>query len=227
MNLKIKEHKSKLELVYATLKNAIVSGEWKPGERRNASEIGKILGVSRTPVIEASRLLELEGLLKVLPQVGLEVTRLTSEEAEEIFYVRGALSGLAAVHACRHLTDKDLAKLEKMAQSMDLCSKEANSEEFGKLNREFHYHIFRICNLPHLIMMLERYWNNGNRYARYFGCLPGVMASTVRNHHEILEALKERDEMRAKTAAEKNCFEFGIALSNYLKTENMDHDEFS
>jgi DNA-binding GntR family transcriptional regulator len=227
LNLKIKPHKSKLELVYDTLKNAIVSGEWKPGERRNANEIGKILGVSRTPVIEASRLLGLEGLLKVLPQVGLEVTRLTSEEAEEIFYVRGALSGLAAVHACRHLTDKDLAKLEKMAQSMDLCTKDSNSEEFGRLNREFHHHIFRSCNLPHLIMMLERYWNNGNRYARYFGCLPGVMASTARNHHEILKALKERDEMRAKTAAEKNCFEFGIALSNYLKTENIANGEFS
>ena len=216
-----------MELVYDTLKNAIVSGEWKPGVRRNANEIGKILGVSRTPVIEASRLLELEGLLKVLPQVGLEVIGLTSKEAGEIFYVRGALSGLAAAHACRYITDKDLDKLERLAQAMDACAEDGNSEEFGKLNREFHYHIFRSCNLPHLIMMLERYWNNGNRYARYFGCLPGIMASTARNHHEILKALREKDEVGAKTAAEKNCFEFGIALSDHLKTEKMDGNEFS
>jgi DNA-binding GntR family transcriptional regulator len=217
LNLRIREHKSKMELVYETLKTAITSGEWKIGERRNAIEIAKVLGVSRTPVIEASRLLEMEGLLRVLPQVGLEVPILTSEEQEEVFLIRGALSGLAAARACRFLDEKDLIKLETITQSMDSFAKEGNSEEFFKLNREFHQILFRNCRLPHVIMLLQRYWNNGNRYAPFFGQVPGIMDTVAQNHHRIISALKSRNENEAKAAAERNCFEFGAALADYLR----------
>lgn len=210
-----------MELVYETLKKAIIGGQWKIGERRNIKELSEALNVSRTPVLEASKLLEMEGLLRILPQVGLEVPRLTSEDVEEIFYIRGALSGLATEHACRHLKEKEIEKLGNLVESMDQFVEEEDYEQFSKLNRAFHNCVYKNCKLPHLIMLLERYWHNGNRYAQFFRHLPEARICSAQNHHRILAALKDRDEKKARIEAEKDSVDFGAALSAFLQ-QNKD-----
>jgi len=213
----MKNHKSKTELVYETLKKYIITGKWEPGERRNADEIANMLKVSRSPVIAASKLLETEGLLKILPQVGMEVPKLTEEGVEEIFYLRGALSGLATAHACQHLKQKQLKKLKDLAELMDWCVLKNDHEQFSKLNREFHYTIFRNCKLSHLVILLSKYWDSGNRYAHFFSSLPKIMVSSATNHHEILEALEKRDEKTARIIAEKDSVDFGLEASKFMK----------
>jgi DNA-binding GntR family transcriptional regulator len=217
LSLAIRKHKSKTELVYESLKKFINSGQWKVGERRNANELAKALNVSRTPVIEASKILEIEGLLKVLPQVGLEVSKLTHNEVREVFLIRGVLSGLATAQAYDHLTDKDLGKLENLVELMDECVATGDYEHFPKINREFHWHIYRACKLPNLIMLLERYWNNGNRYSGFFKNLPETRTISAQHHHRILEALKSGDKEEARIAAEKDSMDFGMALSKFVR----------
>ncbi len=212
----IKTHKSKTELVYEAMKQSIIERKWKPGERRNADEIAKELVVSRTPVIDASKLLETEGLLIILPQVGLEVPKITKEGIGVIFYIRGALSGLATEHACEYLEKKDLEKLEKLIELMDRCDKEKNFNRFSKLNREFHYCIFNRCKLESLLFLLSRYWDSGSRYAQFFKYLPDIMTRSSRNHRDILEALRRRDRKAARALAEKDTTNFGLAVSKFL-----------
>jgi DNA-binding GntR family transcriptional regulator len=212
----IKNHKSKTEIVYDTLKKSIIDGKWQPGQRRNADEISKAMNVSRTPVIEASKLLETEGLLKILPQVGLEVPKLTKRGIEETFYIRGVLSGLATAHACKYMEKADIQKLQGLLRSMNQCVSKKNYRKFSKLNREFHYSIFKNCKLPHLFVLLGRYWDNGNRYAKFFEHLPQVMISSMKYHRDILGGLKNRDEERARFAAEKDSVDFGLTVSKYL-----------
>jgi DNA-binding GntR family transcriptional regulator len=216
VNSLIKEHKSKTELVYETLKKAIINGKWQAGKRRNTIEIAKALKVSRTPVLEACKLLETEGLLKIRPQVGVEVPKLSQQGIEEIFHIRGALSGLATEQACRFFKERDIKKLRELAEAMDRCLPEKDYIQFSKLNREFHYCIFKKCNLPHLLMLLGRYWDSGNRYAPFFKYLPKIMASSAQYHHDILNALASRDEMKARQAAEKDSLEFGLEVSKFL-----------
>jgi DNA-binding GntR family transcriptional regulator len=216
MDLSIKTYKSKMELVYETLKDSILNGQWKPGERQNANEIAEMLHVSRTPVIEASRLLEVEGLLKILPQVGLEASRLTSEEVEETFRIRGALAGLAAAHACRHLTDKEFEKIEQLIRAGEQYVTEGNYKRYAELNKEFHQSIYRFCGMPHLISLLERYWNNGSRYSKYFNYMPEFSISAARDHREILNALKIRDPELARATVEKHSNRFLEALLKYI-----------
>jgi DNA-binding GntR family transcriptional regulator len=212
----IKSHKSKTELVYETIKQSIIECKWKPGERRNADEIAKSLGVSRTPVIAASKLLETEGLLTILPQVGLEVPSTTKEGVEEIFYIRGALSGLATEHACEYIEKKDLEKLEDLIELMDRCVKNKNFNRFAKLNREFHYCIFSKCKLENLLFLLSRYWDSGSRYAQFFKYLPDMMMHSSRNHRDILEALRRKDRKAARAYAEKDTTNFGLAIVKFL-----------
>ncbi len=217
LSLPIKKHRSKTELVYEALKKFINSGQWKVGERLNANQLAKALNVSRTPVIEASKLLELEGFLKVLPQVGLEVAKLTHGEAREVFLIRGALSGLATAHACEHLTEKDFGKLENLVELMDRCVVTGDYEEFAKINREFHWLIYRACKLPNLVMLLERYWNNGNRYSRFFKNIDETREISAQHHHRILEALKSGDKEKARIAAETDSVDFGMALAKFVR----------
>lgn len=209
-------HKSKTDFVYEVLKKNIFEGKWKPGQRRNADEIAKALRVSRTPVISAGKLLETEGLLRIIPQVGMEVPHLTKEGIEETFHIRGVLSGLATALACRSINEKGLKRLGDLVKLMDRCVPKRDYKRFSKLNREFHYTIFKNCGMPHVLMLLSRYWDSGSRYAKFFDYLPGVMASSAESHREILEALRKRDEAVARFAAEKDSLDFGLAIAKFL-----------
>jgi DNA-binding GntR family transcriptional regulator len=220
-------HKSKTDLVYGILKKEILNNRWGTGERRNAQEIAKALGVSRTPVNEASKLLELEGLLKVLPQVGLEVPELTPQEVEEIFQIRSALLGLATAQASKHITEKSLKALQELDEEMDRCISAEDFDGFIKCNRKFHQMIYESCRMPHLIMLVERYLDSSYRYSRYFRFLPEILNSSAQNHKEILDALKKRDFAAAKSAGERDALHFGETLSAYLARNEQEKEERS
>lgn len=209
-------HTSKTELVYYAIKSEIIKGKWPPGARRNADEIAKKMHVSRTPVIAGCKLLEAEGLLSILPQVGMEVPSLTKDKVEEIFCIRGVLSGLATEKSCHHLREKDLKKLEELSTLMSRLEPRNDFKKFSKLNREFHYYIFNKCRFPLLLNAIDTFWDNGDRYAQYFRSMPESMVSAAKIHHEIVTALKNRDAGKARILAEEDSVNFGLALSKFL-----------
>jgi DNA-binding GntR family transcriptional regulator len=214
---KVKLHKTKMQLVYDYMKESIVRGRWKAGERRNANEIAKELNVSRTPVIDVSRVLEREGYLRILPQIGLVATQLTPQEVEEVFLIRGALLGLATAEASQHLQKEDLLTLERLLAEMKAASAAGQVEEFIRLNRKFHQAIYRSCRLPSLIAEVERFWSSSSRYTQLFRQLPLFYNSSIEKHEAILRALKRRDYAAAKSAAEEDTVYFGRALADYLR----------
>ncbi len=213
----IKPHKSKKDLVYETLKESITNGKWEPGEKRNANEIGKKLGVSRTPVIEACKALEIEGLLRILPQVGIEVPQMTIEEVEEIFYIRGALEGLAAQRACRHMNNKDFEKLEEFFKTCNGHIKTESFRQYARVNKEFHLFICRCSNMPQLINLLERYWHSKRYSWLLFSYMPEILISLEEDHRQIINSLKNREEEKARSRAEKHSHHFMAALVNFLR----------
>jgi DNA-binding GntR family transcriptional regulator len=216
MNLS-KTHKTKTDLVYEVLKKSILDGKWKPHQRLNSNQIARDLGVSRTPVIEASRILQMEGILSILPQIGLEVKELSPSEIEEIFFIRGALGGVAAAQACRYIKERRIEDLERILVEMEKALKKKDYRKFSALNKRFHWIIYEACNLPNLIELVERYWNNGDRYARFFKCFPETLSSLLKNHYEMLEAFKFRDFERARKAVEKDSTDFGHALAEFIR----------
>lgn len=99
--------------VFTEIREAILSGKYEEGEELREVNIGKDLGVSRTPVREALRQLELEGLVRVIPNKGAYVTGITSKDIQDIFVIRSYLEGLAAAWACEHISEEQLAELEE------------------------------------------------------------------------------------------------------------------
>jgi transcriptional regulator, gntR family len=105
LRLNMDEYLPLREVVFKTLRNAIVHGEFEPGERLMEVTLAKRLGVSRTPVREAMRMLELEGLVVMIPRRGAEVARITAKDLSDALEIRMALEDLAAGLACKRIDD--------------------------------------------------------------------------------------------------------------------------
>jgi len=214
--IKMLTHKSKSELAYEAIKNSIIKAQWKPGEKKSFSQLSALLDVSRTPVVDACKQLEIEGLVKVRPQVGVEATILSKNEAGEIFKIRGVLEGLAGVEASQNLTKENFKVLENLIEEMDACSAESDYDRFGNLNRRFHKLIYNASKMELLIKLLDRFWDNGNRYATFFQYLPEIVKRSIKNHREIVQALRAREESFIRLTLEKDSIGFGRALADYL-----------
>ena len=100
--------------VFQKIRDGILKGEYKENEELRESTIGKKLGVSRTPVREALRQLELEGLVKIVPNKGAYVTGITGKDVKDIYLVRSLLEGLCARWATEHITEEQIEKLEEI-----------------------------------------------------------------------------------------------------------------
>ena len=106
MTMAINDYLPLRDVVFNTLRQAILKGELEPGERLMEIQLAQKLGVSRTPIREAIRKLELEGLVVMIPRKGAEVARITEKDMKDVLEVRGALEELAVALACRHVTDE-------------------------------------------------------------------------------------------------------------------------
>ena len=110
--LNLDEYKPLRDVVFENLRGAIVEGRLKPGERLMEVQLAEQLGVSRTPVREAIRKLELEGLVVMLPRKGAYVANMSLKDLIDVLEIRASLEGLAASLAAERITDEDIKKLE-------------------------------------------------------------------------------------------------------------------
>ena len=111
--IQLDSYKPLRELVFETLREAIASGRLKPGQRLMELQLAEDLGVSRTPVREAIRQLELEGLVVMVPRKGAYVAELSLRDMAEVFEMRAALDGLAAALAAERITEEEIDFLER------------------------------------------------------------------------------------------------------------------
>ena len=107
------------DVVFNTLRRAILTGELKPGERLMEIHLANRLGVSRTPIREAIRKLELEGLVTMIPRRGAEVAQITEKSLQDVLEVRRALDALCAELACDRITEEGKAALKKACDSFE------------------------------------------------------------------------------------------------------------
>ena len=143
------------ELV-AVLRDMILGGELKPGDKIPEAALCARFGVSRTPLREATKVLAAEGLLQLLPSRGAQVAKITSAEIEELFPIMGALEGLAGELACRKASDAEIAAIRVMHDEMVGCYRRNEYAAYAKLNRSIHEAFFTAARSP----VLTGYFNN-------------------------------------------------------------------
>lgn len=175
------------------LRHMIVEGDLKPGEKLSEKDLSEFFGVSRTPLREALKVLGKEGLVSLVPNRGATVSKLTIADLEEAFPIMGALESVSGELACAHITDAEIAKLERLHNEMVDKYKTGDLKNYFKLNENIHSLILDAARNPTLSEM-QRSLSGRIRRARYMANMSAERwARAVAEHEAILAALKERD----------------------------------
>jgi DNA-binding GntR family transcriptional regulator len=186
------------EAVAARLRDMIVEGRLAPGERLNERELCEQLGISRTPLREAFRVLATEGLIALPPNRGAQVVTLSPQDIRDTFDVMGALEGLSGELACKHVTDADIAALKIMHDEMVAHHVRGDLPNYYRINRVIHERINAIAGNPTLTRTYRAL--NDRLHALRFrsNYIKEKWDRAVADHGEMLEALAARDGERLR-----------------------------
>lgn len=190
--------------VYEQLRQAILEDRLKPGERLVERKLADYLGVSRTPVREAIRMLELEGLVAQLPRGGTVVAQITDLEVLEIYRIRAVLEGLAARMAAEKIKPEQLRQLVNLLKDIELYANKADLESLDRVHQQFNDLIYKAADSQRLYAMITTLVEHISRYARVGYCQPGRIEEATREHRLLVEAIKTRDGSLAERVAREH-----------------------
>ncbi len=176
--------------VYEQLKRAILNGYMQPGERLIERKLAELLGVSRTPVREAIRVLELEGLVAHFPRVGVVVTQVSDIEVMEIYRIRAVLEGLCARMAAEKVKPQEVEQLTELLAKIEEYAKGSQMEKLEQTHQSFNDVIYRAADSQRLYSMIITLVEHINRYTRVGYSHPGRIEEANREHRQLLEAIK-------------------------------------
>lgn len=201
INFDIQNHRPLREIVYEELKAQILKGDIKPGTRMMEVELAEVLGVSRTPVREAIRKLEKEGLVKIEPRRGAYASELSVKDMVDILEVRQSMEGLAAYYCAQRINDEQKEQLRDYALAFNEAVEEGVYEDMISYDTKFHHLIVECCDNDILVHMIEQLQELVLRF-RYLYYSDFKRAEQMpAEHHEIFEAVASGDAERAREAA--------------------------
>ncbi len=199
--LNLDEYKPLRDVVFENLREAIVEGKLKPGQRLMEVQLAEQLGVSRTPVREAIRKLELEGLVVMLPRKGAYVADMSLKDIIDVLEIRASLEGLAASLAAERISDEDIKKLESIVDEFKDSVNESDVEYLLKKDVEFHECIFEAANNKKLHQVINSLWEQVYRFRFTYVSDYDSTVKIIEEHKMILDAIKTGDSKLAKKYA--------------------------
>lgn len=204
IQIKLDNYKPLRELVFEALREAILKGVLKPGERLMEIQLAEEMGVSRTPVREAIRKLELEGLVAMVPRKGAYVASLSMKDIIEVFEIRGALEGLAAELAAERITDEELEELERYLVRITESIEAGDLALVVAIDTDFHSQLYKASRNERLAQIINNLREQIQRFRTTSLSLPGRMQAALEEHKKIVEAISARDGALARRLAEEH-----------------------
>ena len=199
------------DVVFNTLRKAILRGELKPGERLMEIQLANKLGVSRTPIREAIRKLELEGLVLMIPRKGAEVAQITEKNMQDVLEVRKALEELSVQLACERITPEQVEEMKMAAEDFRKVLNSGDVTKIAEADVKFHDIIFAATNNQRLITLLnnlrEQMYRFRVEYLKQKECYPQLL-----EEHDKLIALISGGEV------EEACELMGCHIDNQAST---------
>lgn len=186
------------DIVFNTLRQGILRGILPPGQRLMEIQLAEHLGVSRTPVREAIRKLELEGLVITLPRKGAEVAEITQKDLQDVLAVRCALEALAVELACEAITKEELEALKSLLNNFQELMFTNNITELAECDVKFHDIIFAATHNNRLIQLLNNLREQMYRYRLEYLKDKDAHPTLLREHQEIITHLENRDIEKAR-----------------------------
>ncbi len=202
LNFDIQNHRPLREMVYEELKMQILTGAIVPGTRMMEVELAKEIGVSRTPIREAIRKLEKEGLVTIEPRRGAYASQISTEDMVEILEVRQNMEGLAAFFAASRMQPEQLAELKEVSEHYNAAVHAGDMEEMIKHDTRFHRIIVESCNNKILVQMIEQLQELVLRFRYIYYDNFRRAENMPEEHLEIMNAIETGDAEAARKAAD-------------------------
>ena len=222
-NLKIEGYELLSQKVYRALKTEIIKGSLKPGTKLSEGKIAKQMEVSRTPIREALRELAAEGFVKISPNQGVVVSNASVEDVQEVLQIRGVLEGLAARLATKTINEEEIKELEKYQKRMEHYTNKDDVLAFSEMDAEFHELILNICGNNRLIQIRKNLSDQAHRYRIRSLSIPGRLKYSLKEHQEIVEALKRKNPEHADRLSQKH---IENVLANILAHKDKEEDKY-
>lgn len=202
LNFDIQNHRPLREMVYEELKMQILTGAIVPGTRMMEVELAEEMGVSRTPIREAIRKLEKEGLVVIEPRRGAYASQISTQDMVEILEVRENMEGLAAFFAASRMQPEEMAELKEIEAKYNDAVIEGSMEDMIKYDTRFHRIIVESCNNKILVQMIEQLQELVLRFRYIYYDNFRRAENMPEEHRMIIEAIESGNAEAARDAAD-------------------------
>jgi len=223
--IELDNYKPLRDIVFETLREAIIAGQLRPGERLMEVQIAEELGVSRTPVREAIRKLELEGFVIMVPRKGAYVSDMSIKDVTDVFEIRRALEGLAAELAAERMTEDELEELERLLVRTAETTARLDVLSTVDMDTGFHQVIYEASRNEKLSNMLYHLREQIQRFRTQSLSRPGRLRRVLVEHQGIVDALKQRDTDLARQLAEGHIDNAEDALLAVFQEDGEEEEE--
>lgn len=208
------------DVVFNTLRRAILTGQLKPGERLMEVHLANKLGVSRTPIREAIRKLELEGLVVMIPRRGAEVAKISEKSLQDVLEVRRALDEFIVELATSRITKEQLNRLKEAASEFETATKDQDTATIAKADVAFHDIIMEATGNLRLKQLVNNLAEQMYRYRFVYLKDNSIHSQLVKEHKDIYQAISQKDTEAAKKAARIHIDNQEKSIINHIRTEN-------
>lgn len=184
---------SKQELSYRTIRQRMLDGTYGPGYRLTIDTLARELGMSQPPIREAMRRLEAEGWIVYRRNVGAQVAPVDRKKWAQAMATLAVLEGYATAEAAPHMGAEDLHRLRELNASMEKAIESLDILAFSRLNRQFHFDIYRNCSNDYLVDRLQETWSRLDAMrVTVFLYIPQRSRSAISEHEEIILAIERK-----------------------------------
>lgn len=209
------------DVVFNTLRQAILTGDLKPGERLMEIHLANRLGVSRTPIREAIRKLELEGLVIMIPRRGAEVAQITEKSLRDVLEVRRALDALCAELACDRISDEELSGLKEACVNFEKATATKDAKIIAKADVTLHDIIVKATNNRRLVTLVNNLSEQMYRYRFEYIKDETQHARLVEEHRTIYESIVKKDKEAASRAARVHIDNQEASIMNQIRKKGF------
>ena len=212
------DHKtvSLADQVFEHLETDILSGKYQRGDVLTENRLCEILGVSRTPIREAIRMLEQEGLAVTMPRKGAEVAKMTLKGMEDVLEIRAALDELASQLACERITEEQLVRLEERKKEFERSLKTGVVKKIAEADVNFHDVIYEATGNPKLVTMLNNLREQIYRYRVEYFKNEANYPILIKEHEAVYQSLVNRNREEATLAIRVHVENQAIAVKDVI-----------
>ena len=217
----LESYKPLRELVLEAIREAIINGTLKPRERLMEIQLAEELGVSRTPIREALRKLELEGFIVMVPRKGAYVADVSFKDIADVFEIRAALEGLAAGLAAERITDEELEEMERLVVEKTEAISNNDMERLVAVDTSFHETIYKASRNERLTNIINNLREQIQRYRTTSLAYPGRMKRSLEEHRGIVEAIQSRNAQLAHQVAREHIENAENSMIEAIKIDGL------